>query len=215
MAKVTAPLLSFGASGTVAKVQTYSKWRGRPYVRRHVIPSNPNTVAQQSTRNVFSVANAFWKLMGSIAVAPWDLFATGQVLTGRNAFVGRYVSNVRGETDQLLMEFSPGAKGGLIADSAIAVAASQGIDITVVAPTPPAGWTVTGAQAAAVVNGDPASQVDFTVAQAEDLTDPYTVQLTGLTALVEYHWGAWIKWAKPDGSVAYGPAILGETTTLA
>lgn len=215
MAKVTAPLLSFGASGTIAKVQTYSKWRGRPYVRRHVVPSNPNTVAQQSTRNVFSVANSFWKLMGSIAVGPWNLFATGQVLTGRNAFVGRYVKAVRGETDQLLMELSPGAKGGLIASSAVPAAASQGIDITVLAPTPPAGWTLTGAQAVAVLNGDPATQTDFRVFEAEDLVDPYVIQLTGLEPTAEYHWGAWLKWAKPDGSVAYGPDITGETTTLA
>lgn len=215
MAKVTAPLLSFGASGTVAKTQTYSKWRGRPYVRRHVIPSNPNTVAQQSTRSVFSVANSFWKLSGAQAVAPWDLFAKGQVLTGRNAFVGRYVKNVRGETDQLLMEFSPGAKGGLIANSAVSVGVSQGLDITVVGPTPPPGWTLTGAVAAAVLNGDPATQTDFRLFSAIDLIDPYVVQLTGLEASVEYHWGAWIKWAKPDGSVAYGPSITGETTTLA
>lgn len=215
MAKVTAPLLSFGASGTVAKTQVYSKWKGRAYVRRHVIPSNPNTVAQQGTRSVFSVGNKIWKLMGSIAIAPWDLFAKGQVLTGRNAFIGRYVANVRGEVDQALMEFSPGAKGGLIANSAIAVGVSQGIDITVLAPTPPAGWTLTGIQAAALLNGDPASQTDFRVFEAEDLVDPYVVQLTGLEATAEYHWGAWTKWAKPDGSVAYGPDIRGEETTLA
>jgi len=214
MAKVTAPLLSFGASGTVAKVQVYSKWRGRPYVRRHVIPSNPNTTAQQLTRNVFSVGNSFWKLMGTIAISPWDLFATGQVLTGRNAFIGRYVSNVRSQVDQALMEFSPGAKGGLVATSAVPVAVSQGIDITVLAPTPPSGWTLTGIQGAAVVNGDPASQTDFRVAEAEDLATPFVVQLTGLTGLVEYHWGVWPKWAKPDGSVAYGPDLRGETTTL-
>jgi len=215
MAKVTAPLLSFGASGTIAKVQVYSKWRGRPYVRRHVIPSNPNTAAQQSTRNVFSVANSFWKLMGSIAISPWDLFATGQVLTGRNAFVGRYVGNVRGEVDQALMELSPGAKGGLIANSSVSVGVSQGIDVTVVPPTPPSGWTVTGAQAVAVLNGDPASQTDFRVFEAEDLVAPYVVQLTGLVPVVEYHVGSWLKWLKPDGSVAYGPSILAQETTLA
>jgi len=215
MAKVTAPLLSFGASGTVAKVQVYSKWRGRPYVRRHVIPSNPNSTAQQLTRTVFSGANSFWKLMGSIAIAPWDLFAQGQVLVGRNAFVGRYVKNVRGQTDQVLMELSPGAKGGLIANSAVLVGVSQGIDVTVVAPTPPAGWTVVGAQAVAVLNGDPASQTDYRVAEAEDLVAPYVVLLTGLEPTAEYHVGAWLKWLKPDGTTAYGPSILGQETTLA
>lgn len=215
MAKVTAPLLSFGAGGTVAKTMVYSKWRGRPYVRRHVIPSNPNTTAQALTRNVFAVGNSFWKLMGSIAISPWDLFATGQVLTGRNAFIGRYVSNVRGQTDQVLMELSPGAKGGLIANSSVSVGISQGIDVTVVGPTPPSGWSIVAAQAAAVLNGDPASQTDFRVFEAEDLTDPYVVQLTGLEPTAEYHVGSWLKWLKPDGSTAYGPSILAQETTLA
>jgi len=215
MAKVTAPLLSFGAGGTVAKTMVYSKWRGRPYVRRHVIPSNPNTTAQVLTRNVFAVGNSFWKLMGSIAISPWDLFATGQVLTGRNAFIGRYVSNVRGETDQVLMELSPGAKGGLIANSSVLLGVSQGVDVTVVGPTPPSGWTIVAAQAAAVLNGDPASQTDFRVFEAEDLIAPYVVQLTGLEPSVSYHVGSWLKWLKPDGSTAYGPSITGQVNTLA
>lgn len=215
MAKVTAPILSFGAGGTLAKTMVYSKWRGRAYVRRHVVPSNPNTVAQQSTRSVFSVSNAFWKLAPALVVAPWDLFAKGQVLTGRNAFVGRYVSNVRGETDQLLMEMSPGAKGGLIASSLSLVAGSLQIDATVTAPTPPAGWTLTGAIAACVRNEDPATMTDFSWVAAEDLVDPYVINLAGLEAAIEYHVGAWLKWAKPDGSVAYGPAIYDQATATA
>jgi len=43
MARTTAPLFSLDASGTIAKAITFSKWRGRQYVRRHAIPKNPQS----------------------------------------------------------------------------------------------------------------------------------------------------------------------------
>jgi hypothetical protein len=51
MAKVTGPLFSLEASGTVGGVVTYSQWKGRPYVRRHVIPLNPFSADQVAARN--------------------------------------------------------------------------------------------------------------------------------------------------------------------
>lgn len=51
MAKVNGPLLSLDASGTVGKVNTYSKWNGRNYVRLRVIPQNPQTDSQAVARS--------------------------------------------------------------------------------------------------------------------------------------------------------------------
>ena len=39
MAKVTGPLLSLEASGTVGDALTFSRWVGRPYVRRYTVPT--------------------------------------------------------------------------------------------------------------------------------------------------------------------------------
>lgn len=50
MARTTAPLFSLDASGTIAKAITFSKWRGRQYVRRHAIPKNPQSPAQVGIR---------------------------------------------------------------------------------------------------------------------------------------------------------------------
>ena len=58
MAKTTGPLFSLEASGTVGKTVTYSHWKGRPYVRRRVIPLNPFETDQVAARNrIRSVAN--------------------------------------------------------------------------------------------------------------------------------------------------------------
>jgi hypothetical protein len=51
MAKTTGPLFSLDASGTVGGVVTYSQWKGRSYVRRHVIPLNPYEADQVAARN--------------------------------------------------------------------------------------------------------------------------------------------------------------------
>lgn len=50
MAKLKAPLLSLGASGSIAKTLTYFTWKGLNVVREHVVPSNPNTALQQTQR---------------------------------------------------------------------------------------------------------------------------------------------------------------------
>jgi len=50
MAKVNAPLMSFGASGALAKALVYFSWKGIDCVRQFVIPSNPKTTKQTTQR---------------------------------------------------------------------------------------------------------------------------------------------------------------------
>lgn len=52
MARVTGPLMSLSASGSVAKTLTFSIWKGRPYVRELVTPSNPQTANQAAVRSI-------------------------------------------------------------------------------------------------------------------------------------------------------------------
>ena len=55
MARVTGPLMSMEASGTIGKSLTFANWVGRQYVRRWTRPSNPQTADQMVQRNAFSV----------------------------------------------------------------------------------------------------------------------------------------------------------------
>lgn len=52
MARVTGPLMSMTASGTVGKIATFSKWNGQAYVRTRVIPFNLNSTGQQTVRSI-------------------------------------------------------------------------------------------------------------------------------------------------------------------
>jgi len=55
MARVTGPLMSLDASGTVGHTAVFSKWKGLNYVRLRVIPKNIRSADQQLTRGYLGV----------------------------------------------------------------------------------------------------------------------------------------------------------------
>ena len=99
MAIVSAPLLSFTARGQIAKTQVYSSWKGRPYVRRLVTPSNPRSTDQMTTRNTFTFLSNAWQIGPGDFRAPWTAYAKGLVMTDRNAFFSKNISTLRGQSD--------------------------------------------------------------------------------------------------------------------
>jgi len=54
MSKVVGPLLSLGASGSIAGALTYSNWKGIATVRLKSNPTNPKTVTQMHARALFA-----------------------------------------------------------------------------------------------------------------------------------------------------------------
>lgn len=215
MAKVNAPLLSLGGSGTIGGSMTFSKWKGRPYVRQRVDPSNPNTASQQETRSVFAWSSGVWKVAGTLLRAPWERYAQGLVLSGRNAFQGQNTKAMRGETDLALMIFSPGAKGGLPPVDITLTPGSEQIQVDFTNPSAPDGWTLVSAIACAIRDQDPQTEVLYDTVEDEDDTTQSQVTLTGLTASELYQVGAWLEWTKPDGSTAYGASLIDSATPTA
>lgn len=213
MAKTTAPLLSFGASGAIAKTQVYSKWRGIDYARRYVVPANPNTVGQQSTRDTFKLLSAMWVGAGPLLRAPWALFATGQPFTDRNAFMGRNIEVLRGEADMQNFIGSPGAKGGLPPSSIAAAAGVGQITVTFTNPAAPTGWTLVAAQAACFVDQDPETPWAGTLTEAEDTAAPMdTVVLDGGLPTSLHVVVGWLQWTKANGDTAYGASLIDTAT---
>jgi len=58
LAKLNAPLFSFGASGSIAKALVYFPWKGLNVVRSWVSPANPKTAAQVTQRGRLAAAVA-------------------------------------------------------------------------------------------------------------------------------------------------------------
>lgn len=215
MSKVTAPLLSFGAAGQVAKTQVYASWKGVPYVRRYVIPANPQSTEQTKTRNSFAWLQNVYQLSPQDFRAAWDAFASGRPLTGRNAWTSKNNPILRPITDLTGMIGSPGAKGGLSAAVALTNTATT-ITATITTPAVlPSGWTIVKGVAIAIKNQNPQSATDYEIFSATDATDPYAPVITGLTTATEYAVAAWLVYQRSAlaTDLAYGPATVAMETT--
>jgi hypothetical protein len=88
MAKVTGPLMSLSASGSVGKTITFATWKGRPYVRQLVTPTNPKSALQTGTRAMFAFLTAAWSALAAGAKSSWDELATATQISAFNAYVG-------------------------------------------------------------------------------------------------------------------------------
>lgn len=82
--------MSLAASGSVAKTLTYAHWKGRPYVRQLVTPSNPRSTAQYFTRAMMAFLARAWAHMeafSSGSQATWQDLAKQGNFSPFNAFV--------------------------------------------------------------------------------------------------------------------------------
>ncbi|MCX7919490.1 MAG: DUF6266 family protein [bacterium] len=93
MAKVTSPLFSFDARGQIGKALVYAVWKGINYVRRYVVPQNPNTVDQQTIRSYFTTAVNAYQAENATTKSAWETYAgnLSRPQSGFNAYVGKYI----------------------------------------------------------------------------------------------------------------------------
>ena len=87
MAGVKGPLFSLDASGSIGDAIVYAKWKGRNYVRRHAIPSNPKSVGQVSVRAMMKFLSQYWASLTAGEEADWDTRAAATNISPFNAFV--------------------------------------------------------------------------------------------------------------------------------
>jgi hypothetical protein len=89
MARTTGPLLSFDASGSVGGAITFSKWKGRNYVRQLVIPSNPQTASQTTFRSMFKFLSQAWAAILAADQDTWDGLANADKVSDFNAYMAK------------------------------------------------------------------------------------------------------------------------------
>ena len=96
MAKVTAPLFSFGARGKLGDALVYFPWKGIHAVRTYVVPANPNSAAQQTQRGRLSNGVTDWHDIGLDAddETAWDRYAATRPTpqSGFNAFIADHIA---------------------------------------------------------------------------------------------------------------------------
>lgn len=87
MAKVNGPLFSLQASGKLANAIVYSVWKGIPYVREYVVPSNPNSLGQRNTRSATSFFSKYWKSLIQADKDSWIAAANAANFSPFNAYM--------------------------------------------------------------------------------------------------------------------------------
>lgn len=86
MAGVRGGLFSLDASGSIAKTLTFSKWKGRPYVRQLVKPSNPRSIAQRGVRATFGFCALNYAFLTVPQQDSWQFVANAKLITALNAW---------------------------------------------------------------------------------------------------------------------------------
>lgn len=218
MGKLTAPLLSFGADGQVGKSLVFSRWRGINYARRYVVPSNPQTAAQQTTRNTFSMLSDLWARYPADAREPWSIEALGKSYLDFNRFIGRNLTVLRGDPNMNGFLASLGARAGISLTSLVAAATANPDEIscTVVAPTPPTGWTLDGYRAVAFIDQDPALPFlsPVTVFDEVPAASPFTFVVAAGTGGVAHQCSVYPIFTRPDALEAFGPSLNDQVTPV-
>lgn len=88
MARVTGPLFSMSASGTIGKAVTYGTWKGKPWARVWFTPENPQTAGQVNVRTALSIVVAYWQGLPAPDKATWEA-AAPQGMSGYNYMMRR------------------------------------------------------------------------------------------------------------------------------
>lgn len=120
MVKLAGPAMSLDASGTIGGVLTFSKWKGRPYVRTRVIPSNPKSAAQMGVRAMMKFLAQAWAALGASPKASWDTAGDARKISAFNAYQSANMSHWRdnlpaGQTNTLLRATAAAAITGTAA----------------------------------------------------------------------------------------------------
>lgn len=111
MVRTKAPLLSLSASGSVGHVLIASNWKGRSYMKKLTIPTNPKSGAQLGVRAMMQYLTRHWSDLSAGDKATWEEPAEAQTISPMDAFI----------SDNLIRHST-----GLYAGNAFPIAATGG-----------------------------------------------------------------------------------------
>ena len=89
MARVSGPLFSMSASGTVGKAITFGIWKGRPWCRVWFKPENPKTATQVNVRKAMALLVEEWQSETQARKDAYDVYAAPFGMSGFNKYVSR------------------------------------------------------------------------------------------------------------------------------
>jgi len=95
MARLTGPLFSLDARGSIWSTIVYSAWKGLNYARMRVTPYNPKSPYQLGIRETLTNGVAYFKNATHVTAedkAAWEVYAEGTNMSGFNRFMKFFVA---------------------------------------------------------------------------------------------------------------------------
>ena len=183
MVRVKAPLFSLEASGTIGGCIVYSKWKGRDYVRRHAIPSNPQSGLQVGVRSVFGWIAQDYTNLSDADISDWEDLAAGDNITPLNAQIRDAVGRARRNL---------GWRENTTDTGSTTPAAPTGATATAQPHTLVLDWT------------DPAGDVaDYCIAIYSSLVTTFTPDISNLVGIVPVSTETWTHIGLAAGTPVY------------
>ncbi len=87
MVLVNGPMFSLGASGTIGDTLVFSIWKGRAYVRKRVIPTNPKSASQTGMRSMFSFLAKQWTNIAGVDQDTFNADAESKSISPFNSYI--------------------------------------------------------------------------------------------------------------------------------
>jgi len=173
MATVKTPLMSFGASGQLAKSIVFFPYKGLNVVRSHVVPANPNSAAQQTQRGYMGDAVDEWHAAGYTEAdhGAFNRWATtlGAGLSGFNAFCRDFIN-----------EAVAGGTWTRMADAVVSAITGTGFQVNIT--------KVSGGTTPSIHYGVSPTFMPNTASLVDQTGNDWEVTLSGLTAHTRYYW---------------------------
>ncbi len=142
MVKVAGPAMSLEASGSLGGIIVFSKWKGRPYVRTLVRPSNPKSGGQVGVRSMFKFLSQKWAAITAPEKASWEDRADQGVYSTFNAYMslnqGRWRDFQSPSKDAAVAAVGTPATTGAVT----AVAGLRSATLTIAITVPDDGWGI-------------------------------------------------------------------------
>jgi len=104
--KLKSPLMSLDASGSVGKAITFSKWKGRNYVRKLVIPHNPQSGLQTGMRAWLTWLSKYWAVLSAGDKAVWAAYYPADSISSA---LGEILGSIRIQQTRLRQRKRPPA----------------------------------------------------------------------------------------------------------
>lgn len=142
MVRVNGPAFSLEASGQLAGALVFSKWKGRPYIRELVKPSNPKSGGQVGIRSMLAFLTKDWQNIGSTPQGSWQDRADAKVISPFNAYVGYNVARWRDFLAPTRTDPEGTADNQATLGTLAAVAGVRSITVTQPVTTANEGWGI-------------------------------------------------------------------------